>query len=241
VRLPRLVRRAGGAIRRSLSAPGRRRVRREAEETLAASSEKDSRGFQVRRYRDHTAYVAHQRAKRERWETGALAEHDQTFRAVLRERLSGDGPIVPGMAVLCLGARMGGEVAAFRDLGCFAVGIDLNPGAANPFVLPGDFHELPFPAACVDVVFTNSLDHASDIDQVLREIHRVLKPSGLLIVEAVRGSAEGVAPKFYESFFWDSIDDLARLLTDQGFTLVTRYPFASPWPGEQLCLRKETR
>ncbi|MGH2628854.1 MAG: class I SAM-dependent methyltransferase, partial [Anaerolineales bacterium] len=191
------------------------------------------------RYRDHASYVAHQRAKRERWDSGALAEHDRNFRAVLRERLSRDAPIAPGMAVLCLGARMGGEVAAFRDLGCFAVGIDLNPGSANPYVLSADFHELPFRTACLDVVFTNSLDHASDIDRVVREVRRVLKPSGLLIVEAVRGSAEGVAPKFYESFFWDSIDDLSRFLTDQGFTLVGRRPFETPWQGEQLCFRRK--
>jgi len=239
MKLPRLVRRAGGAIRQALSAPARRRGRREAEGALDAAWEKDHHGFQVRRYRDYAAYVAHQRAKRERWDTGGLADHDRRFRAVLRERLSRDAPIAAGMAVLCLGARMGGEVAAFHDLGCFAVGIDLNPGAANPYVLPGDFHELPFPPACVDVVFTNSLDHTSDIDRIVGEVLRVLKPSGLLIVEAVRGSAEGVAPKFYESFFWESIDDLSRFMIDQGFTLVARHPFASPWLGEQLCLRRK--
>ena len=236
--LRRLVRRVGGAIRRALTAPARRRARREAEETLGASWEKDPRGFQVRRYRDHASYVAHQRAKRDRWDAKDLADHDQRLRTILTGRLSRYAPVTPGMAVLCLGARMGGEVAAFRDLGCFAVGIDLNPGPANAYVLPGDFHELPFPPACIDLIFTNSLDHVSDIDRIMGELRRVLKSSGLLIVEAVRGSGEGVVPKFYESFFWESIDDLSRFMTDEGFTLVTRHPFESPWPGEQLCFRR---
>ena len=46
--------------------------------------------------------------------------------------------------VLCLAARIGTEVKAFLDLGCFAIGIDLNPGTDNRYVVHGDFHDLQF-------------------------------------------------------------------------------------------------
>jgi SAM-dependent methyltransferase len=79
-----------------------------------------------------------------------------------------------------LGARFGTEVKAFHDLGSFAVGIDVRTGERNKFVLQGDFHDIQFPAATVDIVFTNSLDHAFDFEKVIQEIRRVLKPSGTL-------------------------------------------------------------
>ena len=71
-------------------------------------------------------------------------------------------------SVLCLGARQGTEVKAFLDLGCFAVRIDLEPGAENQFVVQGDFHDLKFPTESVDIVFTNSLDHAFDPKKMIR-------------------------------------------------------------------------
>ena len=49
--------------------------------------------------------------------------------------------------MLCLGARLGTEVRALHNLGYFAIGIDLNPGVDNPYVLMGDFHKLVFPTA----------------------------------------------------------------------------------------------
>ena len=36
-----------------------------------------------------------------------------------------------GATVLCVGARLGGEVRAFKSLGALAIGIDLNPGTLN--------------------------------------------------------------------------------------------------------------
>lgn len=193
--------------------------------------------LQRRQYDRYDDYVAHQRDKLTRLGAGKMEQYDARFRAALRERLSASQLVNAGMSVLCLAARRGTEVKAFADLGCFAVGIDLNPGETNPHVLPGDFHHVQFADRCVDVVFTNSLDHAFDIEKLLAEIQRVLKPGGLLIVEAAHGTQEGLKPGFYESFWWQRVDDLIETLDHHGFRGLVRGSFEFPWAGEHLCFR----
>jgi SAM-dependent methyltransferase len=145
---------------------------------------------------------------------------------------------VAGSRALCLGARSGAEVQAFIRCGAFAVGIDLNPGLKNKYVLVGDFHKLVFATGSLDVVYTNSLDHVYDFDKMMGEAHRVLTPGGLLIVEAIRGYKEGGNPGEFESFAWTSVDDLMRLISGHGFELANRYLIEAPWPGEHLMLEK---
>jgi len=88
-----------------------------------------------------------------------------------------------GLRVLCLAARMGGEVRAFTQLGALAVGVDLYPGKDNKYVLTGDFHHLQFASDTFDIVFTNSMDHAFDLGAVAREVCRVLVPGGQFYLE----------------------------------------------------------
>jgi SAM-dependent methyltransferase len=190
--------------------------------------------FQNRRYESYEAYLEHQKAK---LETHNFGDYDTAFRAALRERLAALEVVWPGRGVLCLGARIGTEVKAFLDLGCFAIGIDLNPGAENRYVLPGDFHDLQFAPKSIDVVYTNSLDHAFDIDRIAKEVMKVLKPDGLFIVEAVQGKDQGVNPGFFESFFWKNIDELIRVFEGAGFKVSRRTGIKDPWPGEQICFQ----
>lgn len=119
------------------------------------------------------------------------------------------------------------------------VGIDLNPGAEPSLVSLGDFHDIPFGEGAFDVVFTNSLDHAFDIAKVICEVQRVLKPDGLLIVEAAAGHLEGGHLDAWDCFYWPTRDALIRLLEEHGFQLLERTPFYFPWHGEQLCLTRE--
>lgn len=192
--------------------------------------------LQHRNYKSYEAYLEHQKAK--------LAIHDFSnydieFRTALRERLRALDVNWQGFAVLCLGARLGTEVKAFLDLGCKAIGIDLNPGKENQYVVPGDFHDLQFPPNSMDVVYTNSLDHAFDINRIAAEVLKVLKPGGMLIVEAVHGCDQGVHPGFFESFFWNSINELIAAFTAGGFKVILRNPITFPWPGELICLRPQ--
>lgn len=190
--------------------------------------------FERRRFRSYDQYVSRQRGKLKRLN---LSRYDLKYRAVLRHRLEKAGGLARGTSVLCLAARIGTEVKAFLDLGCFAVGIDLNPGPENRYVLHGDFHHLQFADGSVDVVFTNSLDHVYDVERLLGEISRVLKPGGLLIVEASLGRDEGRAPGHYESLWWRQVDDVRALFEAAGFSGEQRRPFIAPWKGEQLWFR----
>jgi len=190
--------------------------------------------FQKRGYDSYEDYLEHQKAK---LETHQFGRYDDEFRSALRERLAALELDWRGRTALCLAARIGTEVKAFLDLGAFAVGIDLNPGPDNRYVVHGDFHDLQFAPQSVDVVYTNSLDHAFDLDRIAREVRKVLKPDGVFVVEAVQGRDQGIDPGFFESFFWKNIDELVRQIENAGFTIAKQTPITRPWPGEQICLR----
>jgi SAM-dependent methyltransferase len=188
--------------------------------------------FKKRLYHTYKDYVTHQKSKLELID---LSDYDIQYRQVLKERLKELEILQQGMTVLCLAARLGTEVKSFLDLGYFAIGIDLNPGENNRYVVHGDFHHIQYPSNSVNVVFTNSLDHVYDIEKVIDEIKRVLKPKGFLIVEAASGSGEGKSPDFYESFWWSKVDDLVSLFKKFQFMVIKRFSFSYPWNGEQVC------
>ena len=135
-----------------------------------------------------------------------------------------------------LAARLGGEVRAFIGLGCFAVGLDLNPGSANKYVLTGDFHDLQFGAGTVDLLFCNALDHAFDIPKMMAECRRVLKPDGHLILEIVNGETQGYEAGHFEAIIWDKVDDVVSVVCQSGFTVVRRQEIEHPWQGEIISL-----
>ncbi len=198
-------------------------------------------GLRSKVYGDYDDYVRHQRAKLPTLAGDAwLAEYDREYSRVLAERLAEVGVVRREMSVLCLAARLGTEVKAFLDLGCFAVGIDLNPGPGNRYVLAGDFHDLQFPPGSVDVVFCNSLDHAYDLARLLAQALRVLKPAGVLILEIVCGVEDGYRPGPYEALVWNRVDDLLKPIQAAGFLLAERVPISYPWKGEHVVLLRET-
>lgn len=192
-------------------------------------------GIKVRIYDSYEDYVDHQKAKLSLID---LTKYDAEFRKVLRNRLEKLPQLKKGMSVLCLAARIGTEVKAFHDFGCFAVGVDLNPGENNYFVLPGDFHNLRFPDNSIDVIYSNSLDHALLIEQVVAEINRTLKPNGFLILEMMDGLLKDNAPDEFESLFWSKKEDLLVLFNEVGLKTVARESFVFPWTGEQILMIK---
>jgi hypothetical protein len=71
-------------------------------------------GVTRKAYGSYTDYLRHQRRK-VRWRSRAwLADYEAKYRAVLGDRVRVSGLIAPGARVLCLAARRGGEVRAFR-------------------------------------------------------------------------------------------------------------------------------
>lgn len=193
-------------------------------------------GLKQRQYSSYDVYVRHQQSK---FRFLDLSDYDVNYRRLLKERLQ-EAPFVrKGLNVLCLAARLGTEVKAFHDLGCFAVGIDLNPGQSNPFVLPGDFHQVQFPSESVDIIFTNSFDHAFAPEKLMGEIKRLLKPEGIFVTEAIHGEAQNIPPDNYASFWWQHVEDLVAFVAKHGFQPVRRLPFDQPWPGEQIAFEKQ--
>lgn len=187
-------------------------------------------------YKDYDEYVSHQRAK---LGTMDLGEYDERYFNVLKERLAplaAKNIIREGDVALCLAARLGTEVRAFLDYNCFAVGIDLNPGKNNKYVLTGDFHEIQFPQNSADIIFTNSLDHSLYFDRLISEIKRVLKPGGYLVLEIVRGIEEGGKVGYYEALAWPKIDSCLQQFTQAGFQVLERNDFTYPWGGQQVVL-----
>ncbi len=203
--------------------------------------------FRKRDYQAYEDYITHQKSKMEMTDMTCSSLRvkvmcrDKYFREALRGRLRKLKFVNRGKSVLCLGARLGTEVKAFQDLGCFAVGIDLYPDEKNSYVLYGDFNNIKFPDESVDIVYNNSLDHCFDIKILIEEVKRVLKKGGVFIVEAVRGSGEGGRVGRWESFYWSRIDDLVRLICSYGIVMIREDDIEYPWKGKQVCFMKERK
>ena len=103
-----------------------------------------------------------------------------------------------GVLVLDLGAGPGCDSEELRKRGLEAVSVDLSLGMLRAGVreFPGprvqsDLRRLPFPSCSVYGVWANaSLLHLSkaEASSALREIRRVIRPSGVLHVSVKRGS-----------------------------------------------------
>lgn len=174
-------------------------------------------GLARRQYDSYDDYVSHQSGKLDKIEH-RLRETEQEDLSEFRRRFEGCAALSEARSVMCLGARLGTEVQALHALGYFAVGIDLNPGEGNRYVLPGDFHALVFPDGSLDAVYTNALDHVFDLEKVLAEIDRVLRPGGLFIADVLPGYEEGFTPGAYEATHWPDLESfLQRIAETSGF------------------------
>jgi SAM-dependent methyltransferase len=168
-----------------------------------------------RRYASYEDYLEHQASKLDGIE-GRLRENQEAELVEFTERFRSCPALARARTVLCLGARLGTEVRALLDLGHFAVGIDLNPGPANPLVLPGDFHQLVFPDGSVDAVYSNALDHVFDLERMVGEVSRVLAPGGVFVAEIEAGYGEGHVPGDFEAMHWRDSDALIARIAETG-------------------------
>lgn len=187
---------------------------------------KDCGTLRVRNYESAQAYQEKQAQKLDQRYGWCRRQSDELKKQLLR-RFDQFIDFAPGIRVLCLGARLGGEVEAFIERGCFAVGIDLNPGSDNKYVLHGDFHNLQFASGSVDMVYLNCFDHCLDPAKVLSEIVRVLCPGGKFIMEAKAGTDESeirsMGSDRWDCLEWKSLDELGQYVVSHGFILDKRY------------------
>ena len=110
-----------------------------------------------------------------------------------KRRLIDLAGIHPGQRVVDLACGTGDLAFGAAAKGASVVGLDLTPRmielarvrpeapASGVSWMVGDMHALPFPAASVDVVTTGyGLRNVPDLNVALKEIHRVLRPGGLV-------------------------------------------------------------
>lgn len=167
---------------------------------------------------------------------------DKLFRNVICSNLTWN------MTILDLGAGAGIiEAMNFRGQVTRVCGVDLDPRVINNAFLDegviSNAEEIPYPDSSFDIVFCdNVLEHLDNPLEVFKEIHRVLKPSGLFMfktpnkwhyipiiasitphsfhkfVNRLRGRAEtNTFPTIYKS---NTKLDIIKLSKESGFSVV---------------------
>jgi len=188
------------------------------------------RGFSYEKYVEKQGNKIHNPEKRE--QLLRRTEHRQrTFQRVftrIKDHLRSG-------RVLCLGARTGCEIigarrAGFKD----SQGIDLHP--VGDLTIQGDWHDIPFENSSFENVFTNSIDHCYDLQKMIHEIRRVLKPKGrvcLLLSRKQMLHNKKDKEKYMRGsqnfLFWEDALDLASVFQEQGFQLVFHERLRTNW------------
>lgn len=126
--------------------------------------------------------------------------------------------------ILCLGARTGAEVKSLRELGYFAIGVDLEYPKKSPYVMYGDFHELSFPDQSFDTIYANILDHVYNYKKFFKEILRVTKKKGRLIFDIQKGEEETGVSNFgnFETYGWIKSDIIISKIINHQIKLIKK-------------------
>jgi SAM-dependent methyltransferase len=208
-----------------------RRIFRKAEPSYDKFILDDKIGIRKRVYNSYVDYIHHQKEKLSK-NYQALVQNDIEYEKLVFDRYK-DRPGLNGKSLICLAARLGGEVRAFKRLGALAIGIDIEPGNYNPDVLFGDFHKLNFPDGVFDIAFTNAIDHVFDLDRFITEVKRILKEDGIFIIEFGE-----FAPGKYEVFdtseiapFISQIENHFHLISMEDIKNKTEY---IDWKGKLM-------
>ena len=161
------------------------------------------------------------------------------------------GEVRAGERVLDLGCGAGRFVAALRDAGAEAVGVELAeaalerarrnaPGADVRLVEPDG--SLPLDHASVDLVWCSEvLEHVADTAYLLLEVRRVLRPGGRLLVTVPyhgRAKAALIALTRFDTHF-DPLGQHLRFYTRSSLTATLRGSGfeavrVRPWGGPPL-------
>lgn len=174
-------------------------------------------GLRRRDYASYEEYVVHQQQKLDetlKLRGGFPNDAVYAWRVRFYRRFKHLVGLLPADAtIVCAGARTGTEVEVLRDLGFKrAYGIDLNPGPSNPLVRVGDFMHLENETSSVDLVYSNSIDHAFDLEQLFAEHARVIKPDGYVLYELDLGLGRTESTHPFESVVWSHEDVVVQLM-----------------------------
>ncbi|XP_042497448.1 uncharacterized protein LOC122076194 [Macadamia integrifolia] len=153
----------------------------------SSSSSRPTGGLRVRPgFNSYDMYIQHQLDKtlnpklRQVWTTRDWERKIQVFARFFTD-LKQKNLLSDDSKALCIGARVGQEVAALQRIGVSdSIGMDLVP--YPPLVVTGDFHNQPFGNESFDFEFSNVFDHAVYPSKFVGEIERTLKPGGICVL-----------------------------------------------------------
>ena len=176
-----------------------------------------------RKYKSYDKYLKHQSKKLNIGISKKIKKFmpEYFFNNVrsFNNRIKGFEKYIKKGNILCLGARTGAEVVAFIELGFKnTIGIDINPGKNNKYVIKGDFHNMDFKNNSFDTIYSNCIDHAWNLRKLSKEVYRILKDDGILILEIdhllnknIKKRQELIKKQSkYESIMWENFNDIKK-------------------------------
>lgn len=162
---------------------------------------------------------------------------DRGWRRATRQALG----LHPGDRVLDVGAGTGVSTAELALSGGRAVGLDLSLGMlragrrVRPQVplLAGDALALPFPDATFDAVTISfALRNVVDTDAALRELARVTRPGGRLVVCEFSRPTNPAFRTAYLSYLMRSLPTVARAVSSNPDAYVYLAESIQEWPDQ---------
>lgn len=162
---------------------------------------------------------------------------DRGWRRATRQALA----LQPGDVVLDVGAGTGVSTAELARSGAYAVGSDISLGMlqagrrVRPDVplLAGDALALPFPDATFDAVTISfALRNVVDTDPALRELARVTRPGGRLVVCEFSHPTSAAFRTVYLSYLMRSLPAVARAVSSNPDAYVYLAESIRAWPDQ---------
>ncbi len=171
------------------------------------------------------------------WERTKDHDVTQNYDAFLK--LFGDRK---GLDVLDFGCGPGRDIAYFKSIGHNPVGLDgtrefceMAREMTKQPVLQQTFNNLELEENSFDGVFANaSMFHvpSENLHKVLTDLHRALRPNGVLFMSNPRGDEEGCAtPERYGNFM--QIDKSLEYLEKAGYRILDHYYRPPGLPREE--------
>lgn len=194
----------------------------------------------MRRLKDYSydEYLAHQVGKK-------LSQDKVTY---ARERFAYDLPRFKerfatykafiGGNIICLGARLGTEVRALRDLGHEnAIGIDIGRyDETEELVIYMDMMKMDYADHTFDFSYTNSFDHAFDPQDFIKEVSRVMKPGSFSLFD-ISGSESDQRVGGDHIWIAETWEEIDRMLRAHGASVVCTKAISWPFVGKTYLVK----
>src|SRR3712207_4737383 len=147
----------------------------------------------------------------------------------------------PGQRVLDVGAGTGASTEELRRSGAYAIGVGLSVGMlragrhtrSDVPLVAGDALALPFPDACFDAVTISfALRNVVDVPAALRELGRVTRPGGRLVVCEFSHPVNAAFRTVYLSYLMRSLPAVARRVASNPDAYVYLAESIRAWPDQ---------